>query len=128
MKRISWAPPNMSAQMLGTLPDARSARSGAATSRALRALGINVDLAPVEDTVPSPAAARRNPPIGVYDREFGYNVRVVAHHGLAFLRGMSDRGVAATLKHFPGLGRVSGNPDTAAGVTDAVRDAVEAPA
>src|SRR3954452_15764502 len=33
---------------------------------------------------------------------------------------MADVGVAATAKHFPGLGRVSANPDTTSGVTDRV--------
>ncbi|MGN6781832.1 MAG: glycoside hydrolase family 3 N-terminal domain-containing protein, partial [Marmoricola sp.] len=96
-------------------------RARAATwAAALRSAGVTVDLAPVEDTVPSPQAARHNPPIGMYDREFGYTVRIVAHHGLAFVRGMRDRGVATAVKHFPGLGRVHGNTDTTAGVTDTV--------
>ncbi len=36
------------------------------------------------------------------------------------MRGLSDGGVAATVKHFPGLGRVRANTDTTAGVTDAI--------
>lgn len=96
-------------------------RERAATwASALRKAGVSLDLAPVEDTVPSPEAARHNPPIGVFDREYGYTVRVVAHHGRAFLRGMRDRGVATAIKHFPGLGRVHANTDTTAGVTDSV--------
>ena len=38
----------------------------------LRRAGVNLDLAPVLDTVPSKKAAKHNPPIGGYDREFGY--------------------------------------------------------
>jgi beta-N-acetylhexosaminidase len=79
-----------------------------------------MNLAPVMDTVPSPRAARHNPPIGGYDREFGYTTRVVGHHGVAFLRGMTDGHVVPTVKHFPGLGRVRANTDTAAHVTDRV--------
>lgn len=86
----------------------------------LRAAGVNMDLAPVEDTVPSARAARDNPPIGGYDRELGYRVRVVARHGRAFALGMSAHGVVPTLKHFPGLGRVHANTDTSSGVTDDV--------
>lgn len=37
----------------------------------LRRAGVNVNLAPVLGTVPSPAAARNNQPIGVFDREYG---------------------------------------------------------
>lgn len=86
----------------------------------LRNAGVNMNLAPVMDTVPSKRAARRNPPIGQYDREFGYTTKVVAHHGVAFLRGMTDGHVVPTVKHFPGLGRVHANTDTSAGVTDRV--------
>ena len=89
-------------------------------ARQLRDVGVNMNLAPVVDTVPSPEAAADNPPIGWYDREFGYTTRKVARHGLAFLRGMRDGGVTATVKHFPGLGRVHANTDTTAHVTDRV--------
>jgi hypothetical protein len=41
-----------------------------------------------------------------------------AAHGVAFIRGMPQAGVAATAKHFPGLGRVLGNTDFTAGVVD----------
>ena len=80
--------------------------------------GVNVDLAPVLDTVPSDS--RGNPPIGDLDREYGHDPSTVAAHGLAVLDGLSDAGVAATVKHFPGLGRVAGNTDTTSGVTDTV--------
>jgi beta-N-acetylhexosaminidase len=89
-------------------------------ARQLRRAGVNLNLAPVMDTVPSARAAQHNPPIGRYDREFGYTTRGVARHGLAFLRGMTAGGVVPTVKHFPGLGRVRANPDTTAGVTDRV--------
>ncbi len=86
----------------------------------LRRAGVNLNLAPVADTVPSRAAARHNPPIGRYDREFGFTTRVVARHAVAFARGMAGGGVVPTVKHFPGLGRVRANTDTRAGVTDRV--------
>ncbi|NUR06838.1 MAG: glycoside hydrolase family 3 protein [Nocardioidaceae bacterium] len=84
----------------------------------LRKAGVNMNLAPVEDTVPSASAARRNPPIGAFDREFGYRVKPVSNHGRAFAVGMSEHGVVPTIKHFPGLGRVHANTDTSRGVTD----------
>lgn len=86
----------------------------------LRRAGVNLNLAPVMDTVPSKKAAKHNPPIGKSQREFGYTPRVVTRHGLAFLNGMADGGVVPAVKHFPGLGRVRGNTDTKAGVTDTV--------
>lgn len=84
----------------------------------LRAVGVNLDLAPVADTVPSAAFAPANPPIGALDREFGFDPRTVASHATAFAKGMADAGVDATVKHFPGLGRVTANTDTTSGVTD----------
>ncbi|KQW47830.1 hypothetical protein ASC77_15520 [Nocardioides sp. Root1257] len=86
----------------------------------LRRAGVNLDLAPVLDTVPGPRAARRNPPIGVFDREYGYTPRAVTRHGLAFVRGFADGRVATAVKHFPGLGRVRANTDTSSHVTDSV--------
>ena len=86
--------------------------------RQLKAAGINLTLGPVLDTVPGPVAAQRNPPIGQLDREFGYAPSVVASHGVAVVKAMAAAGVDATAKHFPGLGRVTGNTDLTAGVTD----------
>ncbi len=82
----------------------------------LKAAGINVDLAPVLDTVA--AGNKHNPPIGDLDREYGHTPSVVSAHGLAVARGFAAAGVVATVKHFPGLGRVTGNTDTTAHVTD----------
>jgi len=86
----------------------------------LREVGVNLDLAPVLDTVPSRRAAKHNPPIGGYDRQFGYTPEVVTDHGLAVMQGLADGGVATAVKHFPGLGRVPANTDTRADVVDRV--------
>jgi beta-N-acetylhexosaminidase len=69
----------------------------------LKATGVTLDLAPVMDTVP---AGEVNPPIGYYNREYGHTTAVVGSHGTAFAEGMAQVGVATTVKHFPGLGRV----------------------
>ncbi|MEO6700713.1 MAG: glycoside hydrolase family 3 N-terminal domain-containing protein, partial [Jatrophihabitantaceae bacterium] len=84
----------------------------------LRAAGVNVDLAPVMDTVPSAAFAPQNKPIGYYQREYGYDPTTVSTKGGAFAQGMAAAGIDATVKHFPGLGRVTANTDTSSGVTD----------
>ena len=100
-------------------PSRLRARAGL-WARQLRRAGVNMNLAPVVDTVPSPSAAQANPPIGAFDRQFGFRPEVVATHGRAFVQGMSRNRVVPTIKHFPGLGRVHGNTDTSAGVTDRV--------
>lgn len=91
----------------------------------LAAAGVNLNLAPVADVVP-PELGRGNPPIGGYDRQYSSDPVAAASSVVAFVEGMSQAGVASTVKHFPGLGRVTGNTDvTAEGTTDAVTGAAD---
>ncbi|MDR2454099.1 MAG: beta-glucosidase [Bifidobacteriaceae bacterium] len=84
----------------------------------LAAAGVNLDLAPVVDTV-DPAHRAANAPIGALGRDYGLDAAGNAEHAQAFARGLAGAGVGAALKHFPGLGRVQGNTDfTAEGTTD----------
>jgi len=85
----------------------------------LRAAGVNFDLAPVMDVVPAGTAAS-NAPIGALGREFGSTPAGNGAHGAAFIAGMTAAGVATSAKHFPGLGRVTGNTDFTANVVDTV--------
>lgn len=91
-------------------------RSAAVWGDQLRRAGVNVNLAPVLDTVPADSPG--NPPIGDLDREYGHTPKAAARHGVAYALGMAHANVDATAKHFPGLGRVRGNTDTSSGVTD----------
>lgn len=100
----------------GRIAAATLRRDAAGWARELHAAGVNVNLAPVLDTVPAQIGS--NPPIGDLGREYGHNPHRVTRHGIAFARGMADGGVAATAKHFPGLGRVHGNTDVSSGVHD----------
>lgn len=79
--------------------------------------GVNTNLGPVLDTVPK-ANKATNQPIGRYDREYGSLTPIVTAKGGAVQSGMTRAGVATTVKHFPGLGRVVGNTDVTKGVTD----------
>ena len=85
--------------------------------RELKAAGVNLNFAPVMDVVP-PGADAINEPIGALQREYGHDPTTVGSHGAAVIRGMAQAGIATTLKHFPGLGRVAGNTDTVVGVVD----------
>ncbi|WP_270886236.1 glycoside hydrolase family 3 N-terminal domain-containing protein [Pedococcus sp. 5OH_020] len=108
-----------SARTQATLGAAGEERAVRTWSRQLTRAGVNVNLAPVADTVPTSLGAG-NQPIGRYRRDFSpgspqTNARYVA----AFVRGTLAGGVAPTVKHFPGLGRVTGNTDvTSTGITD----------
>jgi beta-N-acetylhexosaminidase len=69
------------------------------------------------DVVP-PGTAATNAPIGELDREFGFDPVTNGEHGTASIQGMAAAGVMSVAKHFPGLGRVTGNTDFTAGVVD----------
>jgi beta-N-acetylhexosaminidase len=88
-----------SAMAVGATGDpAHAERWGRATARELRALGLNVDFAPVLDVNNNPA----NPVIGT--RSYSEDPAAVARFGVAALAGLRAGGVAATGKHFPGHG------------------------
>ncbi len=90
-----------------------------AWGRQLTAAGVNLNLAPVMDTVPA-SIGTRNLPIGYWYREYSHTPSGVSVAGDAVVDGMRAAGIGVTLKHFPGLGRVAGNTDTSSGVTDDV--------
>jgi beta-N-acetylhexosaminidase len=93
----SWAPALLQSRAAGWAQE-------------LRAAGINFNFAPVMDVVP-PGTDAQNQPIGALQREYGHDPATTGSHGAAFLTGMHQSGVAVSLKHFPGLGRVTGNTD-----------------
>jgi beta-N-acetylhexosaminidase len=111
-----------SAVTQGTLEPSVLKANAARWGRELSDAGVNLDFAPVMDVVP-PGTDAKNQPIGVLHREFGHDPATVGAHGAAFIRGMSAAGVATTAKHFPGLGRVTGNTDDVAMVVDTVTTA-----
>lgn len=81
---------------------------GRATGNGLRRWGINWDLAPVVDVPTSPDAF-----IWRQGRAFSFRAATVARFASAFTSGMQSRGVAATAKHFPGLGSATTDTDFA---------------
>lgn len=111
---------------LSTIPSALEQAAMPAQDLRARALtwgqeladvGVTMNLAPVADLVdiPDPSA---NAPIGAWEREYGNDPTTVLDHATAFAQGMEEAGVIAVYKHFPGLGRVGANTDTASDVTD----------
>ncbi|KFJ00960.1 glycoside hydrolase family 3 N-terminal domain-containing protein [Bifidobacterium stellenboschense] len=101
----------------GAMTTDRLRTSAAGWGGQLAAAGVNVDLAPVTDTVPGDR--NQNDPIGALDRDFGLDAAGNAEHAAAFVAGMRDAGVQSSIKHYPGLGAVKGNTDfTADGILD----------
>ncbi len=101
-------------------PLATLRRNASTIGRELKRAGINVDLAPVADTVPA-SIGTANGPIGRYDREYGHTPEVVGRAVPQVVRGLHNGGVATAVKHFPGIGRISANTDVSAtGITDSV--------
>lgn len=94
-------------------------RRAAGWGQELAGSGINVNLAPVADTVPASIGAG-NAPIGAFGREYGKTPRSAQAGSSAFAAGMESAGVSPVMKHYPGLGRVSQNTDVSHGVTDTV--------
>ncbi len=85
----------------------------------LHTAGINIDLAPSADMVVIDRGS--NAPIGALNRDFGLSADGTADHAIAFIQGMKQADVGATLKHYPGLGAVTGNTDfTDQGTVDTV--------
>lgn len=68
------------------------------TAKELRAVGINMNMAPVLDVNSNPA----NPIIG--NRAYGDSPKHVCLFGTAIMEGLQDNGVIPCGKHFPGHG------------------------
>ena len=84
---------------LAAAGDRQLTRAAAAVlGRQLRAIGINLDFAPVLDVDTNPL----NPVIG--DRAFGSTPEAVIEHAFAIAEGLQEGGVLSCGKHFPGHG------------------------
>ena len=95
VRRLPWAAPAESASAMRTAKEAQAQASAAAP--VLRRAGVTIDLAPVADTISTPRSF-----LGT--RSFGSDPSAVATLVRAFVGALQQGGVAATAKHFPGLG------------------------
>lgn len=98
-KGAPFFPGNMALSAAGDENDAYL--NGKYVGEELRALGINFNLAPVLDVNNNPD----NPVIGV--RSYGEDPKRVAKMGAAYIKGLQEKGIIATGKHFPGHGDTS---------------------
>jgi beta-N-acetylhexosaminidase len=97
--RIAGATTFPRSMAFGAAGDERLAfEAGRVTGEEARALGVRVNFAPVVDVNNNP----RNPVINT--RSFGEDPTQVSRLASAYVRGLQQTGVMATLKHFPGHG------------------------
>lgn len=106
-----------SAAQQARLSDSRLAARASGWGEQLVQAGVTLDLAPVADVVPSRYQAT-NQPIARLGRGYGSDPKTVSAKVAAFSEGIHAAGAAVAVKHFPGLGAVSGNTDFAATVVD----------
>ncbi|MBS2961458.1 beta-N-acetylhexosaminidase [Actinocrinis puniceicyclus] len=101
--------PTLSAKQMGQAADPVAAASagGTGAGRNLRGVGMNVNLAPVLDVFYSAGDF-----IDQYQRSFSNDPAAVAALGSAFISAQQATGVAATAKHFPGLGSATTSQNT----------------
>jgi beta-N-acetylhexosaminidase len=104
VKRFEDMPPWYSAPEMGARDKSVAYSQGRATGRALGAVGVNVDLAPVADLDLGPEHVMRS-------RSFGTDPVPVGRRVKAFARGLQSKETAAVAKHFPGLGGATQNSD-----------------
>ncbi len=102
VRRLAWAPPTEAPAEMASPSAAHSQAAG--TAAALGSVGIDVDFAPVVDT---PASASSFLGSRAFSRSRTWNAKLAR----AFVGGLQTNGIAATAKHFPGLGLATGNTD-----------------
>ena len=101
--------PVLSEKQIGSSsdPGAEAADAGTGAGENLAGVGMNVNLAPVLDVFRQ---------AGNFDDEFGRSYSmdpdVAAECGAAFITAQQPLGVAATAKHFPGLGAATVDQNT----------------
>jgi beta-N-acetylhexosaminidase len=93
--------------------------AGATIAKELRAVGVNMNTAPVLDVNSNPA----NPVIG--DRAFGATPDLVCELGSATIAGLQENKVAACGKHFPGHGDTNTDSHKELPVVEARRERLE---
>ena len=107
VKRIPWAPPTLSPPRMGQIGLTSVARTqGLDTGVALRALGINVDLAPVADVPASTSSFMYR-----QGRTWSFSAWRTAALSDAFASGLESGLVKPAMKHFPGIGFATLNTD-----------------
>jgi beta-N-acetylhexosaminidase len=108
VKRLP-GPPFTSAKQVGESanPVAAATTQGTQAGQNMAGVGMNLNLAPVLDVYRTPGNF-----LDAAQRSFSQNPNTVAQLGSAFIVAQQNTGVAATAKHFPGLGSAPNGANT----------------
>jgi beta-N-acetylhexosaminidase len=108
VRRLSGAP-TMSEKEIGesSNPTAEATSAGTGAGQNLAGVGMNVNLAPVLDVYRTAGDFDDQ-----YQRSYSTDPTVCGECGAAFITAQQKTGVAATGKHFPGLGAATASEDT----------------
>jgi beta-N-acetylhexosaminidase len=101
-----------SAEQMGKGTTEETKKQANILGQELRALGFNMDFAPVVDVNVNP----ENPVIGYLERSFSANPEQVYEHASSFINGMHQNNIITAIKHFPGHG--SSTSDSHLGIVD----------
>ena len=111
VRRLPGAPAMSEKQIGGSAdPAAAATAAGTGAGQNLAGVGMNVNLAPVLDVY-----YKAGNFIDQYQRSYSNDPNVAATCGQAFITAQQATGVAATAKHFPGLGSATRNQNTDTG-------------
>jgi beta-N-acetylhexosaminidase len=108
VRRLPGQPDQSEKQIGASAHPARAATdAGAGAAANLRGVGMNVNLAPVLDVYRTPGDFDDQ-----FQRSYSMNPHAVSYLGADFIKAQQKGGVAATAKHFPGLGAATAKQDT----------------
>ncbi|KAM3553941.1 hypothetical protein MY1884_006396 [Beauveria asiatica] len=109
VRRINDEEPKLSAKQIGALADpaAGGEAAGSGAAAALKKYNENANLAPVLGVY-----RQEGDFLDYYGRSFGNTSQAVINAAVLFIKAQQAAGVAATAKHFPGLGAASHDANT----------------
>jgi len=108
IRRLPGAPA-LSEKRIGASPspEAEATKAGREAGLNLRGVGLNVNLAPVLDVYRAEGDF-----VDRYGRSYSSDPDSVSELGGAFISALQGEGVAATAKHYPGLGSATATQNT----------------
>jgi beta-N-acetylhexosaminidase len=99
--------PALSHKDVGQAGTTAATTAGRGAGENLAGVGMNVNLAPVLDVFHAPGDL-----MDQYERSFSSDATAVGNLGAAYTTAQQATGVAATVKHFPGLGKANATDNT----------------